>query len=168
MWYVNYPENSPEYSDVMTDKQGEKHHVTLPAGGVRKDVWERQKEVASESLPSQFSELVNKTDTPFIQGITDVVSPSAIFESGRVVLVGDALVGVRPHTAMSTSLAAFDAMRLAVAVEKIFDGEGVGMGMDDLKEWEKEVLEYTGKVQRSGVEMGERSQFGGHAMARAE
>jgi 2-polyprenyl-6-methoxyphenol hydroxylase-like FAD-dependent oxidoreductase len=164
VWYVNYTEDSAEYSDLMTDNAGKRHHITLPAGGIREDVWHKQKDLANEMLPYQFAEVVNKTETPFIQGITDVISPSAVLESGRVVLVGDAVAGVRPHTAMSTSLAAFDAMRLAAAIEQILDGKG-GAGLEVLREWEKDVLDYAGKVQRSGVEMGERSQFGQHPMA---
>lgn len=50
----------------------------------------------------QFSKVVMKTKHPFVQLITDVISPSAVFHEGHVILVGDALSGARPHTTAST------------------------------------------------------------------
>lgn len=117
----------------MTDNDRKRHHITLPAGGVRDKVWKRQKEFAREILPPQFAKLVEKTEVPFIQAITDVVAPAANLDSNRVLLIGDALAGLRPHTAMSTSQAAFDAMKLAEAINKIIDGGGKEM----LNEWER-------------------------------
>tara|TARA_R110002003_G_scaffold107_10_gene9035 strand:- start:157 stop:1422 length:1266 start_codon:yes stop_codon:yes gene_type:complete len=155
VWYVNYPEDSPEHVDLMTDKGGKRHHITLPAGGVRDEVWARQKEFAKEVLPPQFSELVEKTKVPFIQAITDVISPSAVLEGGRVLLIGDALAGFRPHTAMSTSQAAMDAMKLAEAIEQILEGQG----LDALQKWEEHVVEYAKTMQSHGVWIGNRSQF---------
>ena len=43
-----------------------------------------------------------KTKNPFVQLVTDIISPSAVFHDGHVVLVGDALSGARPHTTAST------------------------------------------------------------------
>ena len=162
VWYVNYKEESPEHIELMTDNEGKRHHITLPPGGIKEDVWRRQKNLANESLPPQFSELVNKTKVPFIQTITDVIAPSALLANGRVLLLGDALAGFRPHTAASTNQAALDAMKLAGAVEKIIEGGG----LEELQKWEEEVMEYGKKMQGHGVQMGNRSQFGGHPMQR--
>ena len=138
VWYCNYAEESPEHVELMTDKDGQRHHVTLPPGGINDEVWERQKEVAKEVLPPQFAELVTKTEVPFVQAIMDVLSPRAVLQGdSRVVLVGDALAGLRPHTAASTNQAALDAMELAAAVEKIVEGanrDGVLKGWDGLRE----------------------------------
>jgi 2-polyprenyl-6-methoxyphenol hydroxylase-like FAD-dependent oxidoreductase len=161
VWYVNYKEDSPEHVDLMTDNDGKRHHITLPAGGVRDEVWKRQKDYAREILPPQFAELVEKTEVPFIQAITDVIAPSAILDSGRVLLIGDALAGLRPHTAMSTSQAAFDAMQLAAAIDKVIDGQG----MKVLSEWEERVVQYATELQSHGVQIGNRSQFQEHPMA---
>lgn len=161
VWYANYEEDSPEHVDLMTDNDGKRHHITLPAGGVRDEVWTRQKKFAKDTLPPQFAELVKKTKVPFIQAITDVVAPSAMLDNGRVLLIGDALAGLRPHTAMSTSQAAFDAMKLAEAVRRLIDGEGEGV----LERWEKEVLEYATELQSHGVRIGDRSQFQEHPMS---
>ncbi|KAF2874000.1 hypothetical protein BDV95DRAFT_487603 [Massariosphaeria phaeospora] len=157
VWYVNYAKGSPEHTALMTDNSGKKHHVTLPPGGIRDDIWTRQKERATAVLPPQFAELVNKTEVPFIQAITDAIAPSAVLSSGRVLLLGDALANFRPHTAASTGQAAMDAMALAEAV-------GLGAGERELAEWEKKVVGYAEKMQRRGVELGERSQFGVHPL----
>ncbi|KAF2033926.1 FAD/NAD(P)-binding domain-containing protein [Setomelanomma holmii] len=155
VWYVNYPEDSPEHVDLMTDKKGKRHHITLPAGGLRDEIWLRQKEYAKEVLPPQFAELVEKTNVPFIQAITDVISPSAVLEGGRVLLIGDALAGFRPHTAMSTSQAAMDAMKLSQAIKNVIEGQGYTA----LQEWEEHVVKYAKSMQSHGVWIGNRSQF---------
>ncbi|EDU43245.1 UbiH 2-polyprenyl-6-methoxyphenol hydroxylase [Pyrenophora tritici-repentis] len=162
VWYVNYPEESPEHVELMTDNEGMRHHITLPPGGIKEDVRARQKETARQILPPQFAEIVNKTEVPFVQAITDVVAPAAVLDGGRVLLLGDALAGFRPHTAASTNQAALDAMKLAGAVERLLEGGGVEV----LKEWEEEVMEYAEAMQKHGVEMGDRSQFGQHPMQR--
>lgn len=161
VWYVNYAEESPEHIELMTDKDGNRHHITLPPGGIKEDVWKRQKQLAKEVLPPQFAELVNKTEVPFIQAITDVIAPSALLEGGRVLLLGDALAGFRPHTAASTNQAALDAMKLAGAIDGVLQGD-----TDALKKWEDEVMEYGKNMQSHGVQMGNRSQFGEHPMQR--
>ncbi|EMD94874.1 hypothetical protein COCC4DRAFT_147154 [Bipolaris maydis ATCC 48331] len=161
VWYVNAAQGSKEHEDVMTDVHGRKHHVTLPPGAINPRVWERQKKRAEEMLPPQFAEVVRGTEVPFVQAITDVIAPAAVLEGGRVVLLGDALAGFRPHTAASTNQAALGAMALAGAVERLLGGEMVALG-----EWEAEVMRYAVEMQRRGVEMGDKSQFGEHEMQR--
>ncbi|KAI9656048.1 MAG: hypothetical protein M1821_005109 [Bathelium mastoideum] len=158
VWYCNYPEGSPEYNELMTDVDGKKHPVTVPAGGMQPKVWEKQRKYAEEVLPPQFAELVRKTKQPFVQAIMDVISPHQIFYEGKVILLGDALAGFRPHTAASTSQAAFDAMTLA----KLMDGKL------DLQGFEEECMGFAKSVQKAGMEMGDRSQFGSHPLADAE
>lgn len=155
VWYCNYLEDSAEYEDLMTDEDGKKHAITLPVGGMKESVWARQKMYAEEVLPPQFAELVKKTEHPFVQAITDVISPENTFMDGKVLLVGDALAGFRPHTAASTSQGAFDALTFAELLQgKISTGE-----------YREKVLEYARSVQRHGVLLGERSQFGRHPFA---
>lgn len=161
VWYVNAPEDSTEHEEVMTDVHGKKHHITLPPGGINLGVWELQKKRAKEMLPPQFAEVVRGTEVPFVQAITDVIAPAAVLEGGRVLLLGDALAGFRPHTAASTNQAALDAMALDGAVERLLGGK-----MEALEEWEAEVMRYAVEMQRRGVEMGDKSQFGEHEMQR--
>ncbi|KAF3039322.1 hypothetical protein E8E12_002497 [Didymella heteroderae] len=154
VWYVNYEEESPEHVELMTDKDGKRHHITLPPGGITERVWERQKKFASDVLPPQFAELVNKTKVPFIQAITDVVSPAALLsKDNRVLLIGDALAGFRPHTAASTNQAALDAMELAKAIDRVLEGADKE---EVFKDWEKSVLDYAHSMQQHGVDIGNR------------
>ncbi|MCJ1394607.1 hypothetical protein MMC18_007487 [Xylographa bjoerkii] len=156
VWYCNYPQDSEEYRELMTDSDGHRHHTTLPAGKMRPEIWDQQKDYARRILPPQFAEIVQKTTQPFIQAITDVLSPRNSFFDGKVLLVGDAVAGFRPHTAASTSQAAFDALMLS----ELMSGE-----MDN-DQWQEKTMNYARDMQRRGVEMGQRSQFGHHPLSR--
>ncbi|EMC92201.1 hypothetical protein BAUCODRAFT_281546 [Baudoinia panamericana UAMH 10762] len=152
VWYCNYPEGSPELNELMTGTDDRRHAVTLPVGTMKEAVWAKQKAYATESLPSQFAEAVNRTRQPFVQAITDVISPQNEFMDGKVLLVGDALAGFRPHTAASTGQAAFDALMLG----KLLKGE---VSKD---EYNRTVKDFAKTVQAHGVALGEKSQFGRH------
>ena len=156
VWYCNYPQDSTEYTELMTDVEGRLHHFTLPAGKMQPQIWEQQRRYAGEILPPQFAELVAKTKQPFVQAIADVLSPTNVFFEGKVLLVGDAVAGFRPHSAASTNQAAFDAQLLGRLLE----------GKLTLEEWERETMDYARYMQGRGVEMGQRSQFGKHPLAR--
>ena len=150
VWYYNFAPDSPELEDLMTDADGERHRITLPPGKMRTTVWEKMKQVASDRLPPQFAELIYKTKQPFVQAITDVISPRNSFLNGKVLLIGDALAGFRPHTVASTSQAAFNAMVLADMVA----------GKISLEGFIKETMQFARLTQDRGVKMGNRSQFG--------
>jgi 2-polyprenyl-6-methoxyphenol hydroxylase-like FAD-dependent oxidoreductase len=155
VWYRNFPEESEEFKAVMTDLYGKRHRYTLPTGGtIQPDVWESQTQRAVEVLPPQFAELVKKTKKPFVQAITDAEPPKKGTKVGRllngkVALSGDALAGFRPHTAASTSQAAFDALKLEEAVT----------GKSSWEDYEESVIEYATNWQRRGVMLGLASQF---------
>jgi 2-polyprenyl-6-methoxyphenol hydroxylase-like FAD-dependent oxidoreductase len=155
VWYCNYEDGSSELEELMTDVNGKRHAITLPVGSMNPEVWSKQKAYASQVLPPQYVEAVNKTQQPFIQAITDVRSPQNSFLDGKVLLVGDALAGFRPHTAASTGQAAFDALRM---------GDWFGGEINEEKYHER-VLEFSKVVQEKGVMLGERSQFGRHPFA---
>ena len=112
VWYCNYAQASTEYMELMRDSDGTSHRVTLPIGKIRKEVLEQQRQHAKNVLPPQFADIVCDTKQPFIQAITDVFSPRNSFFNGKLLLIGDAVAGFRPHTAASTSQAAFDAQKL--------------------------------------------------------
>ncbi|MCJ1366283.1 hypothetical protein MMC16_005411 [Acarospora aff. strigata] len=149
VWYCNYPENSKEFDDLMTDNLGQRHRITLPAGKIRPEIWTRQKELAKSSLPAAFADLIAKASQPFVQAITDVISPQASAFDGKLVFVGDALAGFRPHVASSAAQAAFDAQLLA----KVFKGELA------MSEWEKQVLDFAQRTSQQGIAMGKKNQF---------
>jgi 2-polyprenyl-6-methoxyphenol hydroxylase-like FAD-dependent oxidoreductase len=153
VYYTNVPspsltEPSPEFRELMTDVDGQYHRITMPPGKTDPHAWEKQRKIARERLPPQFAEIVCGTKKPFVQAITDVLSLTNEYLNGRVILIGDALAGFRPHTVASTSQACFDAMMLADMIE----GE-VGR-----YEWKRETLGYARTIQKRGVDMGERSQ----------
>jgi 2-polyprenyl-6-methoxyphenol hydroxylase-like FAD-dependent oxidoreductase len=156
VWYCNYAQGSSEFKELMTDCDGRSHQITLPAGKINPSVWEQQKRYARGTLSPQFAEIVEKTQQPFIQAITDVTSSEISFLGGKVRLIGDAVAGFRPHTASSTSQAAFDAEKLSELLR----------GEIDEGRWEEEVMNYARTAQRSGIESGNRSQFGNHPLAR--
>lgn len=155
VWYCNYKEGSPELAQLMTDIHGKRHAVTLPVGTMDPKVWDEQKNHAAEILPPQFAETVDKTHQPFVQAITDNIAPQDSFFDGKLLMVGDALAGFRPHTAASTSQAAFDALVMGQWLT----------GDIDRQEYEERVLQYARQTQQHGVMLGERSQFGRHPLS---
>lgn len=149
VYYTNFPENSPELEQIMTDKNGVRHNITMPPGLTDPKAWEVRMQLARQNLPAQFAEIVCTTQKPFVQAVTDVLSPNHTFWDDRIVLIGDALAGFRPHTVASTSQAAFDAMVYADYVA----------GKIGRERWRKETMGFARFVQRRGVDMGTRSQF---------
>lgn len=150
VWYYNFPLGSQEFKDLMTDRDGHQHNTTLPPGKMDPKVWARLKQVANDQMPYQFAEVISKTTQPFAQAISDVISPINHFMNGKVLLIGDALAGFRPHTVASTSQAAFDVMALA----DYLDGK-IGFG-----DFVTETMQFGRLLQKRGVDMGTRSQFG--------
>jgi 2-polyprenyl-6-methoxyphenol hydroxylase-like FAD-dependent oxidoreductase len=148
VYYTNFPAGSPELEELMTDRHGKRHRLTLPPGLINPAAWAQQQEIARARLPPQFAEVLCKAKRPFVQAVTDVISPANEFLDGKVVLVGDALAGFRPHTVASTSQAAYDAMLYADYVA----------GKVTRDEWKRKTMGYARFVQKRGVEMGERSQ----------
>ena len=148
-------DRSKEFRELMTDVDGNYHRITLPPGKIDPKAWEKQCEIARKKLPPQFAELVCSTDKPFVQAVTDVISPTNEFLDGRVILIGDALAGFRPHTVASTSQACFDAMILADMIE----------GRVGRKEWKMQTLGFARTIQARGVRMGERSQHEDHPLS---
>ncbi|KAF2260804.1 FAD/NAD(P)-binding domain-containing protein [Lojkania enalia] len=154
VYYTNFPsrsldEPSAELVELMTDVDGVRHRTTMPPGKTHPQAWEKQCQIARQRLPPQFAEIICKTGKPFIQTITDIISPINTFLNGKVVLLGDALAGFRPHTVASTSQAAFDVMLLADMMS----------GAIDRAEWKTQTMAYARTIQRRGVAMGTRSQW---------
>jgi hypothetical protein len=97
VWYYNFAEDSPEFEELMMDMDGVRHRITLPPGKMQSSVWNQQIEIARTRMSPQFAEIIAKTKYPFVQAITDVISPKNSFMGGKVLLIGDALAGFRPH-----------------------------------------------------------------------
>ena len=112
VWYANFPEEGEELEKIMTDCDGRRRRITIPPGKISTAAWDLMKAKAKGKLPPQMAEMVQKSQAPFVQCITDVTSPKPLYLGDKLVLVGDALAGFRPHTVASTSQAAFDVMSL--------------------------------------------------------
>ncbi|CAL1703035.1 unnamed protein product [Somion occarium] len=166
VWYNNIPHDSEHWKETMTDTEGNLHQYILRAPKIRPEVLEKQLQKARDVLPPSFCEAVEKTDYPFIQAITDSISSRAVFLEGRVVLLGDAVAGFRPHTAASTSQAAMHALFLEEFLSQYEDGQK-GLSEKDAKLYELNALAYAKDMSRHGIEMGNLSQFGNHPLARA-
>lgn len=133
LWYTN--ESQETLDEILIDGvDGHRHHNIVPAGRVRQDIWESRLAAArAEPLPGPFLEVIQKIRRPFIQVITEFITPQASFEDGRVLLSGDSLSLYRPHTAFSGTQAAFHANSIEDHVA----------GRISLKNWEERVLRYS-------------------------
>lgn len=119
-------------------------------GMMRPSVRDAQRDLAKRILPAPFAELVALTSDPFVQVVTDVFTPSASYLRDKVLFVGDALCGFRPHAASSTAQAAYNAMELG----KLVSGEQA------MTEYEQKVNGYAMAVSAQSVAMGDKAQFG--------
>lgn len=138
---MTVPDASQEMKDLFTDVNGKQHQGTLPRGLVRPEIWEKQKAVATSMLPPGLAEVVTKTTRPFLTKIWDVTSSRVLFFYGKLFVVGDAAMSIRPNAGMSTQLAAYDCNVL----ERVIEGELTP------SQWEKEVLRYRYAQRRFGL-----------------
>ena len=150
VWYFNCPASSSDFKENMTDIDGHLHRSTLPIGKMQPEVWSRHKAYAAQVLTPPFLELVNKTTQPFISTINDCAAPQASFFDGRLLLVGEALTLLRPHTGLSFNHAAVSCLLL----EKVLKAE------IDIVQWQREVLRYREKTMLLSIVVGCYLQFG--------
>ena len=141
VWYSNCPKDTPAFNEDMTDFNGYTHRNTLPAGNTKPETWQKQKNHASRVLNPPFLELVNKTVEPFISTVNDCASTKASFIDGKLLLVGEALTLLRPHTGMSFNQAAVNCLRLQRALK----------GEMSMVQWGREVLQYAEKTRLLSV-----------------
>ena len=115
VWYCNY-EPGQELTKLLTDKNGLLREVSVPLGLVSESNIAGMKAMARANLPTILSDIVQATAEPFVQVIYDVEIDEMAF--GRICLLGDAAMVVRPHAAAGTAKAAADGWALAEALEK--------------------------------------------------
>ncbi|KAK1076509.1 hypothetical protein LTR33_008885 [Friedmanniomyces endolithicus] len=149
VWYANFPEGSLELEKLMTDKEGRRRRITIPPGMIAPGPWEMVKEMGQQRLPPQMAEMAEKTRSPFVQCITDVIAPKNLYMGDKVVLIGDSLAGFQPHTVASTSQAAFDVMCLVEWLD----------GKVERREFVRRTMQFARAMQHMGVRIGNRSQF---------
>jgi 2,6-dihydroxypyridine 3-monooxygenase len=114
VWYRNV-EQGAAFDELMTDRDGVPHPVSLRPGRVQDRYVRELRDFAAAALPEEISAVVTAAEQPFIQAIVDVASPAMAV--GRVCIIGDAAFAVRPHAAVGTAKAAENAWTLAEAIE---------------------------------------------------
>jgi 2,6-dihydroxypyridine 3-monooxygenase len=153
VWYRNYAAGA-ELDDLLTDRHGVRHEITLPPGAARQGHLRELREFAAAHLAPQLAEVVHRTELPFVQAIFDLEVDRMAF--GRVCLTGDAAFALRPHAAAGTAKAAADAWALAEALA------ATGGDVDAaLPRWERRQLAVGRAVLERTRRNGDRSQFHG-------
>ncbi|KAF4626448.1 hypothetical protein G7Y89_g11711 [Cudoniella acicularis] len=132
VWYHNCTLDSPEFINIMTDTNGIKHQRTVPFGKVQPEVWAKHLQDHSTNFAAPIKEVLHKISSPFVTAISDIISPCASFDDGKLFLVGDALALFQPPLAQSTNQAALHCLLL----EKFLRGQIT------LQEYEGQALEY--------------------------
>lgn len=148
VWYVKVPAG-PELEHLLTDRDGRKRDLSVPAGKVPDQTRNHLYERARRELHPLFAELVQATEQPFLQSIVDVVVPQMVFD--RVCLIGDAAFGIRPHTAAAAAKGAADAAALARQLQAMGYEPGAA-----LERWQTHQLEIGRQLHRQGVDLGRR------------
>ena len=151
VWYHNYGEGDA-LDDLMTDRHGQRHGLSLPPGAVRDEHVAWTKEFADVHMAPAFAEILHRTPEPFVQVIYDIDVERMAF--GRVVLIGDAAFAVRPHAAAGTAKACADAWALRDALR-----DAGGDPVDALVCWEPGQLALGRQLLARTRDMGDRSQF---------
>jgi 2-polyprenyl-6-methoxyphenol hydroxylase-like FAD-dependent oxidoreductase len=146
VWYVGVPEG--ELPALLTDRNGTRHHASLPLGGTPEATIRSLADLARREIHPRLADLVAATPDPFLQTIVDVVVPRMVF--GRICLLGDAAFVVRPHTAGAAAKAARDATVLASSLERASSVES------GLARYQEAQVEYGIAMTRYGVALGER------------
>ena len=141
-WYMEKTEE--ELDELMTDVDGRRHYYALPQGGMQTHLAEEIRRKARNELSPQFAEAVAKTNSPFVQVITDSGTPNNVFSNGSILLVGDAVGGQRPHTASSVTMACFHAHLLRLYLQ----------GCVSLDVWHRETHFVSSTLVNAGQELG--------------
>ena len=157
VWYAKCAESSPEFAEIMTDKEGRRHRNFLPLRSMREEVWAKQRKRGNEILAPPFVELVNKTNHPFLSAIHDYASPRAAFYDNKLLMVGEALALFRPHLALSFNQAALNCQLLEKAIQ----------GEITIQAWERQVLQYGRRTQLMNIAVGDFFIFGGMAFVKS-
>lgn len=149
VWYRNYPDDGT-FEALMTDREGRRRGGTMPPGTIRTEFLDEMFEAAGALAPP-IREVVTACRQPLVQAIFDLEVDQMVFD--RVILLGDAAFGLRPHVAAGQAKACADAWSLRdVLVEADHDLDHA------LELWEPRQLELGRSAMANTIEMGRRSQ----------
>ncbi|MGH8949383.1 MAG: monooxygenase [Acidimicrobiia bacterium] len=153
VWYRNYPIGRP-FQDLMRDRDGAQRAGTMPPGTIREEHLIEMRSTAGRTLAPTLLEVVMNCEQPLIQAVFDLESPRMAF--GRVCLIGDAAIGLRPHVAAGQAKACADAWALRDALTA-----SNGDVASALAAWEPAQLSLGHRALARTREMGQASQFEG-------
>lgn len=153
VWYRNYPTGGP-FEDLMRDRDGMQRTGTMPPGKMREEHLTEMRSTANRTLAPTLLEVVTRCEEPLIQAVFDLESPRMAF--GRVCLIGDAAIGLRPHVAAGQAKACADAWALRDAL-----AASNGDVAAALATWEPGQLALGHHALARTRKMGEASQFDG-------
>jgi 2-polyprenyl-6-methoxyphenol hydroxylase-like FAD-dependent oxidoreductase len=121
VWYR--PMTAGRLTDLMMRSGRTRDSVSLAPGQLPEELRDQLVADALSELPRPFAAAVVAEPHPFLQAIFDYVPPRMV--RGRIALLGDAAVMVRPHTAMGAAKAAGDAMVLSSLLSELNLGEAL-------------------------------------------
>ncbi len=153
VWYRNYADDGA-FEALMTDTAGRRRAATMPPGSIKPEFVEEMFETASRVLAPPIRDVVLACREPIIQAIFDLETDQMAF--GRVLILGDAAFGLRPHVAAGQAKACADAWALRDAlIEADHDLDRA------LALWEPRQLALGRSAVANTRRMGERSQVEG-------
>jgi 2-polyprenyl-6-methoxyphenol hydroxylase-like FAD-dependent oxidoreductase len=123
VWYR--PADEATLLAMLTDANGEVHAEGIAPPMIRTDLITAMREAAQRLLSPAFAEVIVRTEQPFFQPISDLISERLVF--GRTVLLGDAAFVARPHVGMGVTKAASDAMALVDAMRGVPEDVAVAL-----------------------------------------
>ncbi|MDO3635556.1 FAD binding domain-containing protein [Mycolicibacterium arseniciresistens] len=153
VWYVNTAES--RLPDLLTGRSGRRFDQFLPPGELSAESEGSVLTLADGALPAPFAALVRHSSV-FLQPVFDLMPARMVAD--HVVLLGDAVGTVRPHTASGTSKALGDAAGLARALAGWNAGDP--LPLPALQAWEAGRLAHLRAVAAAGVRLAEGSSLG--------
>jgi 2-polyprenyl-6-methoxyphenol hydroxylase-like FAD-dependent oxidoreductase len=111
--YVPVPEES--LGEFLVGRDGRHYEGTIPPGEMRPEVERQLKDLAHETMPALYAEIVEASTDTFAQAVYSVTVPA--YRVGRVCLTGDAAGVATPFTGSGIFKAANNAIRLRTSLD---------------------------------------------------
>ncbi|MFK7847669.1 MAG: FAD-dependent monooxygenase [Rhodothermales bacterium] len=96
-WALYMPVPKDELSTFLVDRTGKKRSGSIAPGEMRSEQELALKRLAKNALPSYYAQIIEKSQSTFIQAIYTMDVPA--YYKGRICLVGDAGFVAQPFTA---------------------------------------------------------------------
>lgn len=131
-WYDICDASSSTFAEFFTDKHGIQHNHTVPADLLSSDVWRSQIFRRRDTVSPLWQRLFALSSVPLLTAITSFDNTRSAFFDGKLFLVGEAFMQIRPHLGASCSIPALQALKIG----EVLAGELTGA------EAHREVVEY--------------------------